>query len=132
MDEAASSVAEDGLRQMERDLAGANGAEDPFQQDDPWRTGGRQSAEESARSAGRGSPDRQASSGTYTQVGLAPQEPPAQRIIHDVPPTWDGKDPDNQAEPYLKLLSGWLNTTRTLKTQRGMTVLHYAATLQAT
>ena len=22
---------------------------------------------------------------------------------------WDGKDPDHQAEPFLKLLSGWLN-----------------------
>ena len=39
---------------------------------------------------------------------------------------WDGKDPDNAVEPYLKSLKGWLNTTRTLKTQRGMTILHYA------
>ena len=37
MDEAASSVAEDGLRQMERDLAGANVEEDPFQQHDHVR-----------------------------------------------------------------------------------------------
>ena len=43
-----------------------------------------------------------------------------------MPPVWDGKDPDNQAEPYLKLLSGWLNTTRTMKTQRGMTILHHS------
>ena len=54
-------------------------------------------------------------------------EQPTQRIIHDVPPVWDGKDPDSQAEPYLKLLDGWLATTRTLNTQQGMTILHYAA-----
>ena len=109
---------------MERDLAEANAYEDPLQEQDPWGNGGRQPADEWARSSGRG---RQTTSGTFTQVGLTPQEPPAQRIIHDVPPTWDGHDPDNQAEPYLKLLSGWINTTRTLKTQRGMTILHYAA-----
>ena len=53
--------------------------------------------------------------------------PPPQRIIHDIPPVWDGKDPGNQTEPYLKLLAGWLATTRTLKTQQGMTILHYAS-----
>ena len=51
---------------------------------------------------------------------------PSGRIIHDVPPTWDGKDPDHQAEPYLKTLAGWLITTRTLKTQQGLTILHYS------
>ena len=39
-----------------------------------------------------------------TGVSPGPIEPPAQRIIHDVPPVWDGKDPDNLLEPYLKLL----------------------------
>ena len=63
----------------------------------------------------------------FAQVSLPVQDGgTAQRIIHDMPPVWDGKDPYNQAEPYLKLLSGWLNTTRTLKTQRGMTILHYS------
>ena len=38
----------------------------------------------------------------------------------------DGRDPDNQAEPYLKLLAGWFATTRTLTTQCGMTILHNA------
>ena len=50
-----------------------------------------------------------------------------QRIIHDVPPVWDGKDPDNQAEAYLKSLAGWLATTRSMKQQQGMTIMHYAA-----
>ena len=64
---------------------------------------------------------------SFAQVSLPVQDGgTSQRIIHDVPPVWDGKDPDNQAEPYLKLLQGWLNTTRTLKTQRGMTILHYS------
>ena len=30
-------------------------------------------------------------------------------------------------EPYIKLLGGWLATTRILKTQRGMTILHYSS-----
>ena len=28
---------------------------------------------------------------------------PPTRVLHDQPPTWDGKGPDNQVEPYLKL-----------------------------
>ena len=51
---------------------------------------------------------------------------PAPKAIHDNPPTWDGKDPDRQLEPYLKLLEGWMATTRTMKKQRGMVILHYA------
>ena len=53
-------------------------------------------------------------------------EPPPQRIIHDVPPVWNGQKPETQAEPYLKLLGGWLATTRTQPKQRGMTILQYA------
>ena len=46
-------------------------------------------------------------------------EPPPQRIIHDVPPVWDGRNPDNELEPDLKLLAGWLSTTRTRKPRGG-------------
>ena len=53
-------------------------------------------------------------------------EAPPQRIIHDIPPVWDGKDPEHQLEPYLKTLRGWLMTTRTLKSQAGMTILNFA------
>ena len=28
--------------------------------------------------------------------------------MHDVPPEWDGLDPQKNLEPYLKLLQGWL------------------------
>ena len=48
------------------------------------------------------------------------------RAIHDNPPVWDGRDPDKQLEAYLKLLEGWIATTRTLKRQRGMVILNYA------
>ena len=42
----------------------------------------------------------------FAQVSLPVQDGgTVQCIIHDVPPVWDGKDPNNQAEPYLKLLS---------------------------
>ena len=60
------------------------------------------------------------------EYGAPPVEPPAGRIIHDVPPVWDGTNPENQTAPYLKALRGWLNTTRAQKTQVAMTILHYA------
>jgi hypothetical protein len=49
------------------------------------------------------------------------------RIIHDIPPAWSGDNPEKELEPYLKLLRGWLATTRTLKTQAGMTILNFAS-----
>ena len=115
---------------------------DPLQEWDPWGEGGRGTARTTSgasdselpqgiptfgRRRGQGQQASQASAPTYAQVTLPVQDQGvSQRIIHDVPPVWDGKDPDNQAEPYLKLLRGWLSTTRTLKTQAGMTILHYA------
>ena len=50
----------------------------------------------------------------------------SKRIIHDIPPTWDGKDPKTQLEPYLKLLKGWLATTQTIKSQRGYLIMQYS------
>eukprot|EP00973_Karenia_brevis_P029485 4067626-Karenia_brevis.AAC.1 len=60
-------------------------------------------------------------------VTTAQQEPPPQRMIHDIPPVRGGEKPETELEPYLKLLKGWLATTKTQKTKRGMTILHYAA-----
>ena len=51
-----------------------------------------------------------------TRVTISGQEPPPQRIIHDVAPSWGGNDPEKELEPYLRLLKGWLFTTRALKT----------------
>ena len=33
-------------------------------------------------------------------------------IDYDRPPVWDGKDPEKQARPYVKLLKIWLHTTK--------------------
>ena len=35
---------------------------------------------------------------TFTSIA-EPQLRESQRIFYDVPPTWDGKDPDNEVEP---------------------------------
>ena len=51
----------------------------------------------------------------------------SRRIVHDIPPTWDGKDPKIHLEPYLKLLKGWLATTQTIKSQRGYLIMQYSA-----
>ena len=59
-------------------------------------------------------------------VGTAFDQPPLSRMIHDIPPVWSGDHPEGQLEPYIKLLTGWLATTPTFKTQQGMTVLRYA------
>ena len=77
----------------------------------------------SAPAAGGAIPGR-----SYTQVTMPREDgtgPPPHRVIHDNPPVWDGKDPDNQIVPYLKLLGGWLATTKTLKTRQGMIILNY-------
>ena len=50
-------------------------------------------------------------------------EPPTARVVHDVPPVSDCKDPENHAEPYLKLVSGWFFTTRSMERQQGMAIL---------
>ncbi len=98
-------------------------------QADPWHEGmdplAHMATSPDAPGPGASSSAAQEVAPTYT-MATPTVEPPAQRIIHDVPPVWDGADPDGQAEPYLKLLAGWLATTRTLKTQRGMTILHYS------
>ena len=49
------------------------------------------------------------------------------KTIHDLPPTWEGKDPHTQLEPYIKLLRIWMNTTGTLRSQRGVTIMQYAS-----
>ena len=58
---------------------------------------------------------------TYAQ-----HDEPAHKVVNDAPPVWDGRNPEKQTEPYLKLLEGWLSTTRTLKRQQGMTIMQFA------
>ena len=86
--------------------------DDPLQRDDPWH----QAASSGIPAGGAygtlptsipsfGRRRGQGEARNFAQVTLPAQDQgTSQRIIHDVPPAWDGKDPDNQAEPYLKLL----------------------------
>ena len=109
--------------------AGGPRLQDPFLQADPWAQGAAAARDPPPEigeeiPAGYAPPQRVSANMAVTLPST--HEPPAQRIIHDVPPAWDGKDPDNLLEPYLKSLDGWLATTRTLPTQRGLTMLHYA------
>ena len=64
--------------------------------------------------------------GTFATMNQS-SEPPSARSVHDVPPSWDGRNPETALESYLKLLAGWLATTRMQKCQMGMTLLHYAS-----
>ena len=102
------------------DKAAAPAAYDPLSDPshDPWAQGRGPATEPTG-----GASD---STSRAFAVGSAPVEQGPQRFIHDVPPVWDGANPGEQLEPYIKLLKGWLATTKTLKTQRGMVILHYA------
>ena len=91
---------------------------DPWVEHDPWQ---------GSPSRGSSQPQRSDFPRTFTGViQTAGQEPPPARIIHDIHPIWDGTHPEKELEPYLKLLRGWLSTSRTLKTQRGMIILQHA------
>ena len=54
------------------------------------------------------------------------REEQPRKAIHDDPPAWGGSDPDRRLEPYLKLLEGWMSTTRTLTRQRGTVIMQHA------
>ena len=98
---------------------------DPFEDFDPWDTtfGGARGNPLPSPPENR-EPQRNASSAFA--VGTAIHEAPAQRIIHDIPPTWGGENPADQLEPYVKLMNMWLATSRTLKNQQGMIILQHA------
>ena len=103
---------------------------------DPWRQQSTASHDASAAAAHDAAADASraarlaaaartsATSRTYA-TGERSDAPPM-RVIHDNPPTWSGDHPERELEPYLKLLDGWLMTTRTLKTQQGMTIFNHA------
>ena len=103
--------------------------QDPFQQRDPRAQGAQAAIRDPPPSIGAGVPSSfgvQPGISSNMAVTFPQTEMPAQRFVHDVPPSWGGKDPDNMLEPYLKSLDGWLSTTRTIKEQRGLVILHYA------
>ena len=96
------------------------GGDDPLQGNgDPWNADT--------------NPERQTADSFPQEGGVRPGSQPSddrsqfpQRVIHDVPPVWNGKDPDTQVEPYLKTLKGWLATTRTIKNQQGLIIMQFA------
>ena len=47
-------------------------------------------------------------------------------MINNNPPGWSGDHPERELDPYLKKLRMWLMSTRTLKTQPGMTISNHA------
>ena len=105
---------------------------DDMEDADPWEeAANRRQAAAAMRS--RGVPPHPAggtgprNGGVYVegQLGRTGFEGPPARIVHDSPPVWNGSKPETQTEPYLKLLGGWLTTTRTQKSQQGMTILQY-------
>ena len=129
-------------------------AEDPLYDSDPWRGAVHQtlwwesqgasasSQQPSGGGAPQGSPAGHSHGGQQrwqwnpraqdwvpgqVYFGDTSTDAPPSKVIHDNPPTWDGRDPERQLEPYLKLLEGWLATTRTLKRQRGMVIMNYAS-----
>ena len=71
---------------------GGGGGQDPLQGDgDPWNADT--------------NPERQQADTFPQEGGVRPGSQPSddrsqlpQRVIHDVPPVWNGKDPDTQAE----------------------------------
>ncbi len=99
---------------------------DPWTYGDPWQQGDEpevhtEQAYESYY------PRRSSSSRTYAQHDDGDHgREHGWRILHDSPPSCDGKIPEKQAEPYLKLLAGWLAITKTLRTQRGLVLLQYS------
>ena len=92
-------------------------AADPFEASDPWTNYG-----------GTGTlPPRQGQfTGAVTHPGPGTNEGNPRKMMHDVPPEWDGMDPQKNLEPYLKLLQGWLATTATIPHQRGLIIMNYA------
>ena len=94
---------------------------DPVFAGDPW----------GANTGAGGAPTtdrdpRPTETATIGSVTTASQEPPPMRIIHDIPPCWNGNNPEKELEPYLKLLKAWLITTKTLKSQRAVVIMHHA------
>ena len=107
---------------------------DPLQEDHPWEHTVPTAPTDASAAAGqtfRDDTDAAADAsrptrGSSRAFATGARELPPIRVIHDNPPTWSGDSPDKELEPYLKMLRGWLLTTRTLKAQQGMTIFNHA------
>ena len=91
---------------------------DPFEEQDPWKN-----FEKQTQSRERGQ-----FTGAVTHPGPGTYDGGGhpRKMMHDVPPEWDGMDPQRNLEPYLKLLEAWLVTTITIPEQRGLIIMNYA------
>ena len=91
-------------------------SKDPLEGKDPWNNYDFQGD------------DRKEFAGAVTHPGAGTYDGGGnpRKMMHDVPPEWDGLDPQKNLEPYLKLLQGWLITTATLPQQRGLIIMNYA------
>ena len=101
----------------------SGGLTDPFDRVDPWNdyndgTGLDMEPEQANIIAPAA--DRRQFAGAVTHPGPGTYEGNPRKMMHDVPPEWDGMDPQKNLEPYLKLLQGWLATTATIPHQRGL------------
>ena len=81
----------------------------PAPQDDPWQEEGQDPwAHQEPLPSQAAREERPPPPRSFAAVTLSGQEPPPTRIVHDIPPTWGGENPEKELEPYLKLLKGWL------------------------
>ena len=92
-------------------------SKDPLQEEDPWNSTSGYTPPPSGQFTGAVT---HPGPGTYDGGGNP------RKMMHDVPPEWDGLDPQKNLEPYLKLLQGWLATTATIPHQRGLIIMNYA------
>ena len=90
------------------DDAGGPALPDPFTQADPWAQAANAARDLPPPSGVENPVRRSPEDGTAVGQGVSSNmavtfpntmEPPVQKFVHDVPPAWDGKDPDNILEP---------------------------------
>eukprot|EP00971_Amphidinium_carterae_P236416 4691918-Amphidinium_carterae.1 len=72
-------------------------------------------------STGKGSPPR--TSGTSTTGKIEEVRHETTKTFYDVPPTWDGKNPDQNLDAWLKTAEAWRRTTRASSHQQGVQLL---------
>jgi hypothetical protein len=105
--------------------------DDPLQQADPWSgdMGDFAASGQLLDSPSRRPPAYRPSfigTGARSSPGVNESQP-RRSTYHDLPPDWDGLEPQKFLEPYLKLLHGWLLTTNVNPKQQGLLIMQYAA-----
>ena len=109
---------------------GEHAIDDPLQQADPWSgdMGEFAASGQPFDSPSRRPPNYRPSfigTGARSSPGVSESQP-RRSAYHDLPPDWDGLEPQKFLEPYFKLLQGWLLTTTTSPKQQGLLIMQYA------